>query len=149
MKRLMCLGVGVAIVACAAAIAGAQAPAQDTQKAKTVSMTGCLAAGADAKTFTLGDAMPAAAAKEESKDAPKSGEMRSFRVTAGESSIKLADHVGHKVTLTGTVDEKTTASAAGAGTPGAAGTAGSTAAGKPMANLTVTAVKHVSPTCTQ
>jgi hypothetical protein len=148
MKRLMYLGVGVSVVACAVAVAGAQAPAQDAGKAKTVSITGCLAAGADAKTFTLSDAMPAAAAKEQSKEAPKSSEMRSYRVTAGESALKLADHVGHRVTLTGTVEEQT-AAAATPPTAGAAGTAGTTGTGKPIANLSATALKHVSPTCTQ
>jgi hypothetical protein len=143
MKRLMCLGVGVSVIAFVAAAAAAQAPAQDAQKAKAVSVTGCLAAGADAKSFTLNDAMPAAAAeKEQSKEAPKSSEMKSYRVTAGESSLNLANHVGHKVTLTGTVEEK----GAGAEAPGATGTAGG---GKPTASLTATSLKMVSPTCTQ
>ena len=141
MKRLMYLGLGVSIVACAVAVAGAQPPAQDAQKAKTVTLTGCLAAGADAKSFTLSDAIPATAEKEQSKEAPKSSEMRSYRVTAGESSLKLADHVGHRVTLTGTVAEKE------AGAAGTAGTAGTT--GKPMASLTATSLKHVAPSCTQ
>ena len=144
MKRFMSLGIGVSIVACAAAVAAAQAPAQDTQKGKTVMVTGCLAAGADAKSFTLNDAMPATADKEQSKEAPKSGEMKSYKVTADES-LKLESHVGHRVTLTGTVEEPS----AGAATPGAAGTAGTAGGGKPAASLTVTAMKHISPTCTQ
>ena len=145
MKRLMCI-VGVSVVAAAvAAHAQAPAPAQDAQKAKTVSITGCLSAGADAKTFTLSDAMPATADKEQSKEAPKAADMKSYRVTVGESSVKLTDHVGHKVTLTGTVEETTTAAAGGAGTPGAAGTTGGA---KPMPSLTVTAMKHIAPTCT-
>jgi hypothetical protein len=143
MKRLICLGIGVSVIAFVSAAAAAQAPAQDAQKAKTVSVTGCLAAGADAKSFTLNDAMPAAAAKEQSKEAPKSSEMKTYRVTADES-LKLTSHVGHKVTLTGAVDE----AAAGA-TPGAAGTAGTAGGGKPAASLTATALKMVSPTCTQ
>lgn len=148
MKRLMCLGVGVSVVACAVAAVGAQAPAaQDASKSKTVSITGCLAAGADAKTFTLSDAMPAAAAKEQSKEAAKASEMKSYRVTAGDSSLKLTDHVGHRVTITGTVEEQT-ASAATPGAPGAPGTAGTTGTGKPMASLNATAMKHVAPTCT-
>ena len=144
MKRLICLGIGVSAVAFVAAAAAAQAPSQDAQKAKTVSVTGCLAAGADAKSFALNDAMPASAAKEQSKEAPKSSEMKSYRVTADES-LKLTSHVGHKVTLTGTVEE----AAAGAATPGAAGTAGTAGGGKPAASLTATALKMVSPTCTQ
>jgi hypothetical protein len=146
MKRFMSLGVAMSIVACAAAVATAPAPApaQDTQKAKTVTVTGCLAAGADAKSFTLNDAMPGAADKEQSKEAPKSSEMRSYRVSADES-LKLTNHVGHRVTLTGTVEETT----AGAATPGAAGTAGTAGGGKPMASLAATSMKHISPTCTQ
>ena len=142
MKRLMCLGVGLAVVAFVAATAAAQAPAQDT-KAKTVSVTGCLAAGADAKSFTLNDAMPAAAAKEESKEAPKSSEMKCYKVTADES-LKLTSHVGHKVTLTGTLEE-----GAGGATPGPAGTSGATGGAKPAASLTATSLKMVSPACTQ
>jgi hypothetical protein len=142
MKRIMSLVMGVSIVGGAAAIAAAQEPAQDAQKGKTVMITGCLAAGADAKSFTLNDAMPAAAAdKEQSKEASKSSEMRSYRVTAAES-LKLEGHVGHKVTLTGTVDEKP----AGAGTPGAAGTTGGA---KPTPSLSATALKMVSPSCSQ
>ena len=138
--------VGVSVVACAVS-AGAQAPAQDAQKPKTVTITGCLAAGADAKSFTLSDAMPETAAKEQSKEAPKAAEMKSYRVTAGESSLKLADHVGHKVTLTGSIEEMTGAAAGGAGAPGAAGTTGTAGAAKPMPSLTVTSLKHVGTTC--
>jgi hypothetical protein len=145
MKRLMCLGVGVSVVAFVTSATAAQAPSQEAQKGKSVSITGCLAAGADAKSFMLNDAMPAAADKEQSKEAPKSSEMRSYRVSAGESSLKLADHVGHKVTLTGTVEEK----GAGAAAPGAAGTSGSAGGGKPAASLTATSLKMVSQTCTQ
>lgn len=144
MKRLSCLGVGLLVFAFVAATAAAQAPSQDAQKAKTISVTGCLAAGADDKSFTLNDAMPAAAAeKEQSKEAAKSSEMKSYRVTA-DPSLKLTSHVGHKVTLTGTVEEK----GAGAATPGAAGTSGAAGGGKAAASLTATSLKMVSPTCT-
>jgi len=140
MKRLMSLGVGISIVACAAAVAAAQAPAKEDQKAKAVTVTGCLAKGADATSFILNDATPGAADKEQSKEAPKSSEMKSYRVTAAES-LKLESHVGHRITLTGTVEETT----AGAATAGATGTAGG---GKPAASLTATSMKHISPTCT-
>ncbi|HEU4890170.1 MAG TPA: hypothetical protein VFT47_01385 [Vicinamibacterales bacterium] len=144
MKRFMSLGVGLSIVVCAVAVAAAQAPAQDAQKAKTVTVTGCLAKGADATSFTLNDAMPGTAEKEQSKEAPKSTEMRSYRVSAPES-LKLEGHVGHRITLTGTVEE----AAAGSATPGAAGTAGTAGGGKPTATLAATSMKHISPTCTQ
>jgi hypothetical protein len=142
MKRFMSLGVAVSIVACAAVAAATQAPAQD-QKTKTVTVTGCLAKGADATSFTLNDAMPAAAEKEQSKETPKSSEMRSYRVTAAES-LKLENHVGHRITLTGTVEE----ASAGAAAPGAAGTSGTAGGGKPTASLAATSMKHISPTCT-
>lgn len=138
MKRLMSLGLGMSIVVCAAAVGAAQAPAQEAHKGKTVMLTGCLAKGADAKSFTLNDAMPAA--DKESKEAPKSSEMRSYRVT-GDESLKLQNHVGHKVTLAGTVEEKS------AGTAGTAGTSGAAGGAKPPATLMVTSIKHVSPTC--
>jgi hypothetical protein len=137
----MCIGAGVLVFALAAATAAAQAPSQDTQKGKTVSVTGCLAAGADAKSFMLNDAMPATAAKEQSKEAPQSSEMKSYKVTADES-LKLTAHVGHKVTLTGTLQEGT-----GTATPAPAGTSGTAGGAKP-ANLAATALKMVSPTCT-
>ena len=88
--------------------------------------------------------MPGAAEKEQSKEAPKSTEMRSYRVSAPES-LKLEGHVGHRITLTGTVEE----AAAGSATPGAAGTAGTAGGGKPTATLAATSMKHISPTCTQ
>ena len=68
--------------------------------------------------------------------------MKSYKVTADES-LKLTSHVGHKVTLTGTIGES-----AGAASPGAAGTSGTAGGAKPAASLTATALKMVSPTCT-
>ena len=83
--------------------------------------------------------MPATAAKEQSKEAPKSSEMKSYKVTADES-LKLTSHVGHKVTLTGSLED-----GAGAAAPGTAGTAGGA---KPAPSLKATSLKMVSPTCT-
>ena len=141
MKRQAFVGLGlvVALVGWAGSGIQAQAAPQDA-KAKTTSVTGCLAKGADATTFTLSDAMPATADKEQSKEAAKSAEMKSFHVVVKDTTLKLADHVGHKVTLTGTIEEA--GGAAKAGAPGPAGTSGK------MPNLSVTAVKHVAPSCT-
>jgi hypothetical protein len=157
MKRSLILGLGVSIVTCAAAVAAPQDAAQDAKKGKTVTITGCLAAGPDAKIFVLNDALPEAAAKAEpSAVAGKSTEMKSYQVMLGEPTLKLTDHVGHKVTLTGTVEDKMAdagAPAPGAPTPGApppaaTGTAGTAGAGK-LANFTVTGIKHVATSCTQ
>ena len=144
MKRQVFVGLGlvVALVSWAGNGIQAQGASQDA-KGKTTSVTGCLAKGADASTFTLSDAMPATADKEQSKEAPKSAETKSYQVVAKDASLKLADHVGHKVTLTGTINE----SAAGAPKPGAEPT-GTSGKGGAMPNLSVTALKMVAPTCT-
>ncbi len=145
MKRQDFVGLGlvVALVSWAGNGIQAQGASQDA-KAKTTSVTGCLAKGADASSFTLSDAMPATADKEQSKEAPKSAEMKSYQVVAKDASLKLADHVGHKVTLTGTIDESA-AGAPKAGAPEPTGTAGK---GGSMPNLSVTALKMVAPSCT-
>ena len=144
MKRQEFVGLGlvVALVSWAGSGIQAQGAAQDA-KAKTTTVTGCLAKGADATTFTLSDAMPATADKEQSKEAATSSEKRTYAVVVKDTSLKLADHVGHKVTLTGTIDES--AGAPKAGAPEATGTSGK---GGTMPNLSVTALKMVAPSCT-
>jgi hypothetical protein len=145
MKRLICVGVGVLGMMCAMAFAEPQAASQDAQKGKAMTVTGCLAKGADATSFMLSDAMPEAAAKEQSKDAAKSGDKRSYHVTA-EPSVKLTDHVGHTVTLTGTVAEGA-GGGAKAGATGGTGTSGTAGKAGAMSHLTVTSMKHVAGTC--
>ena len=142
-QKLVGLGLAVALVSWAGTGMQAQGAPQDA-KAKTTTVTGCLAKGADATTFTLSDAMPATADKEQSKDAPKSAEARSYLVVVKDASLKLESHVGHKVTLTGTVDE----SAGGAAKTGAPAATGTSGKGGAMPNLSVTALKMVSPSCT-
>jgi hypothetical protein len=144
MKRQEFVGLGlvVALVSWAGTGIQAQDASQDA-KAKTTSVTGCLAKGADATTFTLSDAMPATADKEQSKESATSAEKRTYAVVVKDTSLKLADHVGHKVTLTGTIESA--AGAPKAGAPEATGTSGK---GGAMPNLSVTALKMVAPSCT-
>ena len=146
MKRQEFVGLGlvVALVSWAGNAVQAQGAPQDA-KAKTTTVTGCLAKGADATSFTLSDAMPATADKEQSKEAPKSAEMKSYHVVVKDTSLKLADHVGHKVTLTGTVEDSAAGALESGRAPGPAGTSGKAGA---MPNLSVTSMKHVAPTCT-
>ena len=143
MKRqlLVCIGLAASLVAWANAGVLAQGASQDA-KAKTTTVTGCLAKGTDATSYLLSDAMPAAAVKEGSKEAPKSAEMRSYHVVAKESSLKLADHVGHKVTLTGTVEDMAFVAKGETKAGAAAGGKGS------MPHLNVTSMKHVAASCT-
>jgi hypothetical protein len=148
MKRQLFVGLGlvVGLVLWAGHDIQAQGASQDA-KAKTTTVTGCLAKGADASSYMLTDAMPATAVKEQSKEAAKSAEMRSYLVMTKETSLKLADHVGHKVTLTGTVEEMAGGKPADAPKAGAAtGTAGK---GGSTPHLMVTSLKHVAATCTQ
>ena len=148
MKRELFVGVGlvVAIGSWSGYDVQAQAMAQDA-KAKTTSVTGCLAKGTDASSYMLNDAMPAAAAKEGSKESAKSTEMRSYVVMAKDASLKLDSHVGHKVTLTGTVDDMAGGSA-GAAKTGAGAGAGAGAKAGASPHLMVTSMKHVAATCT-
>ena len=142
-QKLVGLGLAVALASWAGTGMQAQGAPQDA-KAKTTMVTGCLAKGADATTFTLSDAMPATADKEQSKEAPKSAEARSYLVVVKDTSLKLESHVGHKVTLTGTVDE----SAGGAAKTDAPAATGTSGKGGATPNLSVTALKMVAPSCT-
>ena len=181
MTRNVFVGMGLAVSlvswaeAGAGAQSGAQSAAQGAAGGKTTTVTGCLAKGADASSYMLNNAMPAGAAKDESSKQPSKGsEAKSYHVMAKESSLKLADHVGHTVTITGTVDDMAGGSGAGSSKAGAAGStggasgssaggagstggaAGGSAAGKSgasktgsMPHLMATSMKHVAATCTQ
>jgi hypothetical protein len=108
----------------------------DKMKMKSMTMTGCLAKGADADGFMLNNAMAAGTAKDMAKDKPGAmAEKKSYHVMAS-GDVKLAPHVGHQVELTGHVDMMPK------GTSGEGGKA-------EMPHFTVTGMKHVSPTCTQ
>lgn len=152
MKRLLLLA-GLAV-----AVGSTPLTAQDTAKPTTmtkdsITVTGCLQAGTAPDTFTLSNVTQAAAATSATGTSgatatatattgPKSTDTKYELVAAG--SVNLKPHVGHKVEITGTEAK------------GAMGTSGSTpststpSAGtaKPEAKkITVTALKHVSPTC--
>ena len=105
--------------------------AGDTQKpaAKPHTMTGCLEKGMDENTFRLTSV--------EGKG-PKTVELHA------DSKVKLADHVGHKVAITGTeVDPKTLKKGT---TP--TGTTGATeTASKDEHHMRVRSMKHLAGTC--
>jgi hypothetical protein len=82
-----------------AALAGAQDQADKKDKTKEVKVTGCVAAGTDADHFMLEKATMA-----DKKD----GAPMSYALSGG----TLKPHVGHKVEVTGTWDEKKPAMAA-------------------------------------
>jgi hypothetical protein len=114
----------------------AQAPASAEKGATT--LTGCLKAGTEPDSFILTNISPAGSDTAQ-KTAP--GELAkadvSYKLIA-DSGVKLKDHVGHKVEVTGTLAGKGFTSTPPASTE------------KPkadMANLKVTAIKHISPSC--
>jgi hypothetical protein len=130
---------------------GAQgATDQSAQKSDTkgMTLTGCLQAGTAPGTFTLTNATssqrasadkptdPATATPTPTEEAVgTSGKAKTYELTA-KTGVDLTAHVGHKVEVT---TEPATAKGAEAGT--------STEMKTATPKLTVTALKHVSPTC--
>jgi len=92
-------------------------------------LTNASAAGAGAAVATSGNAGASAA--------------KSYRLDGTEST--LAPHVGHKVEITGTVQDQPGSAAAGAGAGASASASASSNA--PAARLKVDSVKMVSTTC--
>jgi hypothetical protein len=88
--------------------------APQKHEGKSTTVTGCLAKGDTASDYKL------------------TADGKTYKLMAG-SNINLADHVGHKVSVTGTMPSDAAKTASGA--------AGETQ------ELTVTNVKHVSNTC--
>ena len=98
MKRTIaafCLAASVASVAVAA------------EKSKNVTLTGCIRNGGERNTYVL--------TKVEGADAPKSRGWKTgyllkrpsaVEVVPASSSIRLKDHVGRKVSVTGTLEQK-------------------------------------------
>lgn len=146
MKRLMM------VLCCVCAVAAAPAaqtpPTEKPDKDKmmdsaakkgAVTVTGCLAAGTEPGSFTLKDATK--------EGDPAGAPMASYSLMGGE----LKPHVGHKISVTGTMDAKAGMSAMGKG-----GMAKDTMPKETMAKpkeaekamtVNVKSVKMVAPTC--
>jgi hypothetical protein len=163
MKNL-CAAMGIAIL-CSTGAAIAQAPAPKEPAAKdqtaadkkmkeaTVSVTGCVAQGADATHYVLNNATmtPAAKTGTASKEMPADHPMMSYTLNGGE----LKPHVGHKVEVSGTIEKESMGMDAGKmGTmsdkskPGAADKMGKTGSTEMASGaLKVKSVKMLSTTC--
>jgi hypothetical protein len=120
-----------------AQVPSAQAPASAERGSTT--LTGCLKAGPEPDSFILTNIGAGSDTAQKSESAP--GELAktdlSYKLSA-DSGVKLKDHVGHKVEVTGTLAGKGFSSSPPASTE------------KPkaeMSNLKVTAIKHISPSC--
>ena len=137
----------VALVALAATVSAAAAGATqvpDAQKPATmdapgITLTGCVARGIAADTFTLAEVK---------KDAPVAADANAPAplVALAGTEVDLSKHVGHSVTVTGSY----------ASTPAAVGTSGAEKPAVPAAiedskktakTFTVKSLKMVSATC--
>jgi hypothetical protein len=119
--------------------AQAPPPGQSPSEGKgSMTLTGCLKAGSEPDTFILSNVSGGGTEAAAQRTAP--GELArtdvSYKLTA-DSNVKLKDHVGHKVEVTGTIGKgMTNTPPSSADKPGA-----------DMAKLKVTSIKHVSPSC--
>jgi hypothetical protein len=110
---------------------------QATKAHHTMTLTGCLEKGDEANTFKLTHVADEAGAATKTAEAMKPD----WELIGAPASLKISEHVGHKVTVTGTK----------AGGGEAARMEGKTGAAKAKESaerhLKVSDIKHVSPTC--
>lgn len=124
---------------------GAQAQEQ------TITLKGCVRAGEEPNTFVLADAkledkdQPGAVGTTGREELARDIEQKSVRLIGAPASVKLSEHVGHTVEVTGTLAPK---EARPTGTAGAPPTADPAApAAKDGRKLNVRTVSMVSDSC--
>jgi hypothetical protein len=141
----------VALVALAAVSAAAAGASQDrvpdaqrpaTMDAPGITITGCVARGTAADTFTLAEVKKGAPA---AADATAPAAL----VTLTGTEVDLSKHVGHSVALTGSYASPTaTVGTSGTEKPATPATPAATEDSKKAAKtFTVKSLKMVSPTC--
>jgi hypothetical protein len=120
----------------AASAQSEQAPVQtaDAKEAKTVTVTGCVTADADGKTFTVTGTTPT----DPASAAPSTWTLQS------EGDLELRPFAGKKVEITGTIDS-TSGTTAKASTDSTAGAPAAAATSGPR--LHVRSVKPIADTC--
>lgn len=117
-----------------------QLPREGRMDAQSVTVVGCVAKGAAVDTYNLTNIAPAPEDKDKDKDA-----MKSLTLALAGTEVDLSQHVGHKVSLTGTREAKL------------AGAIGTTGTDKPsveapkdktvIGTFTVKSLTMVAPTC--
>ena len=149
MKRIWATTLALLIGGVAVALAAQDAQPSRAASAKTITVSGCVARATEAPTGTSGTAGAASAASEPKfllKSAASAGagatgtSGSASSATASEYRLdgddsKLTPHVGHKVEISGSVEDAASASPAGA--------ASSSSAPK----LKVDSVKMIAPSC--
>ena len=140
MRKTVNLGATVigAIALTVGVPAAARAQATKASDGKTMTMTGCLEKGDEANTFKLTHVADDAGAGTKTAEAMKPN----WELIGAPASLKLSEHVGHKVTVTGS-KAGAEESAKMEGKTGSA----STAKEATERHLKVTELKHVAATC--
>lgn len=156
MQRRRMATIAVAVVASLGVTLHAQHPtgghdqtAKQNEKAKTTTLTGCVAAGTEPGTFTLTNVTREAAAAMKSAPAGTSGTAKPMAdsVMLMGTKVDLSKHVGHKVSVTGTPSDHAGASDHGkTEKPGDHAKMPQTGA---QTMLTVTSLKMVATSCGQ
>ena len=138
MNRFLTVGVAGVCALLLGTVSRAAPQKAESKAGEEITMTGCLEKGEDANTFKLTNIAEGAGMAAKTAEAVKPN----WELIGAPASLKLSEHVGHKVTVTGT---KVGAEAAEKieGEKGAA-----TKAGEAMGrHLKVTSIKHVAATC--
>jgi len=140
-KMLTALWLPMALSLAVAAI-GAPKHKQDSSKDQ-ISLTGCLQTGTEPNTFVLANATTSSAKSKrgkESNQAPSEmARAESSYVLVPENGIDLSKHVGHRVRVTGIMEEHGMTSSTGE--QGAAGSQ------TKMTRFDVKSIRHLSNTC--
>jgi hypothetical protein len=145
MRRVVIAGALASLIAWSGAPAQAdQADQAREAKGKSVTLTGCLAKGDTADSFTLTNARTAGATAGTTGEKGAAKESAAtYHVSPGKT-LKMEAHVGHTVEITGTVEAMPGDKSAKPG-EAAPGASAKTKAG--MQHVMVTSFKHVSGTC--
>jgi len=138
MNRFLSVGLAGVCALLLGTFTDAAAQKAESKAGKQVTMTGCLEKGTDANTFKLTNIAEDAGMAAKTAEAVKPD----WELIGAPASLKLSEHVGHKVTITGT---KVGAEQAEKieGEKGAAAKAGEAM----ERHLKVTSMKHVAATC--
>lgn len=146
MRRLVIAGALASLIAWAGAPAQAeQADQTRDAKGKKITLTGCLAKGDTADSFTLTSARMsgATAGTTGEKGAAKESAASTYHLSPGKTQ-KMEAHVGHTVEITGTLEAMPGDKS---DKPGEAAPGASAKTKGAMQHVAVTGFKHVSGTC--
>ncbi|HEY8148617.1 MAG TPA: hypothetical protein VIK51_06905 [Vicinamibacteria bacterium] len=127
MKRIM---LGILVISCSTVLAAGADTKKGYHHGAAKSLTGCLEKGDEAGTFKL-------------THVTGGGD---WELLGAPASLKMSDHVGHKVEVSGTLLSAATAEKM-EHAHDAAAKKESKAEEKGEQHLRVTALKHVAPTC--